>query len=1137
MTFTNSSTRLVAVAAGIAVALVLTLGASMPVRAAALTQTQIQSILGLLTSFGADQATLNNVSAALNGQPTTGGTTGGTTTGGTTSTGSLCPFTWSRNLQVGSTGADVKALQQFLNMNAATRVAASGAGSPGMESMTFGPATRAAVMKFQTANGISPLGNVGPMTRAKLNSLCTGTGTPTTPGTPAGTSGTGLRVMLAATSPMNSVLVSGQAIGNIGEFTFMNPSSAPITVTGVTFNRIGVSNDQTINNVYLYNGVTRLTDSAGVSNSQFSFTNAAGLFTVPAGASVTISVRADISSSNTSGQQIGVSLVNVAASGSLNSSTVFPIMSGFQTISAANLATVDFNSTTLPSADTTVSPQSDYPVWQNTISVATNPVVLRSMRFTNLGSIDAAALTNLRLYVGGTQVGSAVPMLGADRSVTFDLSANPVTLSTQSHVVKVLGNIVGGASRTIQFSLQRSSDAMLVDTQLNQPILPTKNGSAFSAVTSGGKITVNAVSGTSGVSVTKAQGSPTEDISVGASNVKFASFDFLASGEAVKVTDLYVYADTSIRNGGLKNGKIFANGVQVGSTKDIGEGSSNRVTFNLGSSLILPPGTPVRVDIYADAKTSTSTNLVSTETVVVSIYGASSLANAQGQSSLQSADVPSASQSGNTITVTSASLTATKASGYSNQTMVAGTTGAKIGSFTLAAGSTEAINVNTLGIELSSVTGLTNLTLKDGNTVIGTAITSPSNSSANTFSVNLSIPVSGTKTIDVYADLLSNAATVTATLDSGTTNATGNVSGSSVTLSSDVTLQTITVGTGALFGANGTNNPVARNVIGGSSLQVGNFSFSGSNSTYTVKKLLVKIPNGVASAVSNVTISYKDANNNTLTATQALSTPTTEPYATATFTGLNFFVPSSGSADLNVSVATPAVDSQNGISGNAIKAYIDRVNGFQALDASGNATTTGFAASDLNSNNTSGYGLLVVRKSVPTFAGLSLNSTTAPTSGSDLFRFTITADAAGPVDVYKLSFNVSTTSSGITASNWSLYDVADTSTALNTAANPNSSGVLAITPTQVITVGAGQTKTFVLRASTISGWASGKSISTRFADVDSSAVANAAASSVSGSYVWSDRSAANHGTGTSDWTNGYLLKNLVDGVYNYSANF
>lgn len=78
---------------------------------------------------------------------------------------------FSRDLELGMEGADVKALQAFLNEQG-FRVAATGAGSPGNESTYFGVRTKAALAAFQSAHAITPaLGYFGPLTRARFAAL------------------------------------------------------------------------------------------------------------------------------------------------------------------------------------------------------------------------------------------------------------------------------------------------------------------------------------------------------------------------------------------------------------------------------------------------------------------------------------------------------------------------------------------------------------------------------------------------------------------------------------------------------------------------------------------------------------------------------------------------------------------------------------------------------------------------------------------------------------------------------------------------------------------------------------------------------------------------------------------------------
>ena len=100
-------------------------------------------------------------------------------------------FMFNNNLSMGMSHPDVMELQKVLNMNASTMVASTGAGSMGMETMYFGARTKAAVMAYQAANGISPVsGFVGPITRAKMNSGATTPTNPTNPTSPSNLEGT-----------------------------------------------------------------------------------------------------------------------------------------------------------------------------------------------------------------------------------------------------------------------------------------------------------------------------------------------------------------------------------------------------------------------------------------------------------------------------------------------------------------------------------------------------------------------------------------------------------------------------------------------------------------------------------------------------------------------------------------------------------------------------------------------------------------------------------------------------------------------------------------------------------------------------------------------------------------------------------
>jgi peptidoglycan hydrolase-like protein with peptidoglycan-binding domain len=86
-----------------------------------------------------------------------------------------------RQLQFGMTGADVGMLQTFLARDASVY-------PEGKITNYFGALTRAAVMRFQSKNGISTIGRVGPQTLAAINAQMSG-GVPVTVGNVAPISG------------------------------------------------------------------------------------------------------------------------------------------------------------------------------------------------------------------------------------------------------------------------------------------------------------------------------------------------------------------------------------------------------------------------------------------------------------------------------------------------------------------------------------------------------------------------------------------------------------------------------------------------------------------------------------------------------------------------------------------------------------------------------------------------------------------------------------------------------------------------------------------------------------------------------------------------------------------------------------
>ena len=809
------------------------MSAALPVGAATAAELQAQ--------IDALMATLN----ALQGQVQTA--QGSTPTG--TAPAACSGISFSRSLTVGSSGTDVKCLQALLNSSSDTQVSASGAGSPGSETVYFGSKTRAAVIKYQEKNASSILtpiglskgtGFVGAATRAKLTAwlaapvAATPAPAPGAAPAPAPTPG---QLSVLASGPAAQVIVSTQATANLADFLFTGSG----TVSALTLKRIGVSADTSLSNVYLFDGALRITDAASVSSGNITFNTPSGLFTVAG--TKTISVKSDMAAA--AGETIGVQLTSVT----LSSGTItgVPASGNLHSIAVATLATVNLTSI-LPGV-TTTDPGTDVLAWQAQFNIGTRDVVLSRMALRQINSILTADIGNFRLLVDGVQVGSAVAALGANSYVTF--SGFEKTLATGVRTVKVMADVTGGSSRIIEMSVRNRADMDVIDSQYKVNIAATQGGGALPATA--GQITVNAGS----MTVERKSTSPSGNVTNSASDMLLASYTFTAFGEPIKVETLAVALDTSGTDADytLRNGRLMINGSQVGSTVGlIAAGiAANARTFT--TNFVVTPGSPATVEVRGDIfdEEDTGAEFVAADTLQIALLDTNA-SNASRQVSLGTIDVPTGSNvNGNVLTITTGVMSLAKDQAYGNQSIVVPVSAYKLGQWVLAGSSIEDITISTFQLDLTCANALAaadiaNLYLKYGSKTTTIKSSPTCVAAANTWSISENLAKNGTLTVEAYASLATAATDggtddtiIPSLLVSGTTASSGtavNTNGNAVLAGQTITA----VGAGTLTVTldNGTPQPAI--AVAGSSSSDGSLKvkLAGTNEVLYVKDVTLR---------------------------------------------------------------------------------------------------------------------------------------------------------------------------------------------------------------------------------------------------------------------------------------------------------
>src|SRR3989344_3684600 len=699
MSLTKSRTaKFVAGIAGFAIALAFVVT---PVTTSAATIAELQAMI----------ASLSAQLAALSGTPAT--------TGG---------YTFNTNLMVGSKGADVMNLQKVLNMSADTQVASTGAGSPGNETSFFGPATKAAVMKFQTKNGISPVaGYVGPVTRAKLNSMGgVVVVPPVTPGTPTG----GSLVVTAGTQPANSL--APQSAARLPFTTFsIQAGATDVTVNSVTVERVGLAEDAAFSGVVLLKGDGTQIGIAKTLNSNSQATPGEP-YVIKAGTTEMFTIAGNMASdlSSYTGQVAGLKVVAINTSatvtGSLPISGASHTLNSNLTLGSVTMAvsSYDPNSAQTKEIGTTGYKFAGVRV---TAGSAEN-VRVGSIRWNQSGSASMNDLANVKVYVDGTAYDTTVSADG--KYYTANFGAGILIASGLSKDIYVQGDIVGtgSAGRTIQFDLYKRTDLYIKGETYGYGITPpTGSGSSSTASTfvdgtpwfDGSKVTVSAGSVTS---IGKATSVAAANIAVNVPNQVLGGFTTDIKGEPISVQQMIFTVATTgtwTGDGVLTNVTIVdSNGAVVAGPVDQPSNAAATLTFTDTVTF------PIGVKTYT-IKGQIPSGAPGGATVILGTTPSSQWTTVTGQTT---GNTISLSGNGifamNTMTVKAAALAVSVSSSPAAQNIVSG------GQVTFtnyqfdATQSGEDVRFGTLPLELSFATGLptelTSCQLFDGATALNT---------------------------------------------------------------------------------------------------------------------------------------------------------------------------------------------------------------------------------------------------------------------------------------------------------------------------------------------------------------------------------------------------------------------------------
>ena len=439
-----------------------------------------------------------------------------------------------------------------------------------------------------------------------------------------------------------------------------------------------------------------------------------------------------------------------------------------------------------------------------------------------------------------------------------------------------------------------------------------------------------------------------------------------------------------------------------------------------------------------------STNFENNDTFIASTSPATDFTTVTGQTTgVTITPAPTGDVTANTMTVKAGALAISVSSLPLAQTIIAGVNEFNFANYVLDAGNSgEDVALTSLPIEYNpsaNATTMSNCALYDGGTKLmtGSNIVNPTaraSSTAYTFDTTLVIPKGTSKTLALKCDVAGNA-----TADdifyfgydsASSPTPTGVTSGQDITeTETDSIGQAMTIAAEGSYTVSDDSTPGYSIVSAGTTgVTLLKLKFAATNEDIDVERVAFQL----AGTASNTPL---DLVGRRVTlwdgATQVGSAEfSTSDYATSTIISTGAFrVPSGGTKTMTVKGDIAGISGTVGpliASGDLVRVAYDGNSNGTANGNYGKGVASGQTI-DGTSSDVTPTGVRVM-KSYPTFAKVDLSSSEKllqTVSGKTLYKFKVTADSADDVHLYKLTFNVSSSSVSASTSEFALFAFTD----------------------------------------------------------------------------------------------------------------